>query len=100
MAIAVTLLMTLLWSLLLFGSAVAQSELLVSDPRAVSQAQVLQVGTAQPAATPTGSARPMRSHTPKPLPEDMQRPIAIGLLITFVTVIGIIMFHRRQHPQR
>lgn len=56
---------------------------------------------AQPTATPAGQTRaPVRRHNPEPLPEEMQQPIAVGLLITFIVVIAVIMIHRVRHPRR
>ena len=56
---------------------------------------------AQLTATPVGqTSAPIRRHDPEPLPVEMQRPIAVGLLITFFVVIAVIMIHRVRHPRR
>lgn len=54
----------------------------------------------QPSPVPTqADNRSTRPHNPEPLPQEMQRPIASGLLITFFVVIGVILLHRARHPR-
>ena len=67
----------------------------------VNGAETQQREQVQPTATPVGQTNvPIRRHDPEPLPVEMQRPIAVGLLITFVVVIAVIMLHRVRHSRR
>ena len=115
----IAIVLTLLISLTLSGQFERQAEARrstirssVVSPQDHAQAQEIvqfrvneverqQSDQAQPTATPVGETRaPVRRHDPEPLPEEMQQPIAVGLLITFIVVIAVIMIHRVRHPRR
>lgn len=67
----------------------------------VGRAQEQQARTTQLSATPVDQTNaPIRRHDPEPLPVEMQRPVAVGLLITFIVVIAVIMINRVRHPRR
>ena len=67
----------------------------------VSGAETQQSEMSQPTATPAGQAStPARRHGPEPLPQEIHWPIARGLLITPIVVIGIILLHRVRLSRR
>ena len=67
----------------------------------INGAETQQRQQAEPTATPVGQTNaPLRRHDPEPLPVEMQRPIAVGLLITFIVVIAVIILHRVRHSRR